>query len=66
MKYLQPKFAIAVSSPRTERDKLFDVMEHIDYLHRRERAKKHHEYENGGVMCGLCGLDQRAQIHLGD
>lgn len=61
MKYLEKRFSVAVSNPRPRSflEKMYDT----EYHKRRAKAKQPHEYENGGSMCQICGLDRKAKIH---
>lgn len=61
MKYLEKSFSLSMNIPKT-RYPFFDQFD--EELKARDRKRdKPHEYENGGAMCGLCGLDRRAKIH---
>lgn len=62
MEYLKKSFTVAV---RTPKEKLPFGLEEFDMelASRDEKRDKPHEYENQGVMCGLCGLDEKAKIH---
>jgi hypothetical protein len=52
VKYLQKSFSVYPTvQPQTPDPK------------RRAKAKLPHEYENGGGICQLCGMDSKAKIH---
>jgi hypothetical protein len=61
MKYLDKSFTIYPAVKLTSAYE--DVKGTAEYDARRAKAKRPHEYENGGGICQLCGMDSKAKIH---
>ena len=62
MKYLEKTFSLSMYTP-SPNAAWFRILHRAETQANRRKARKPHEYLNGGSMCQLCGLAKEAERH---